>query len=270
MPNRARGALRRRSTTLRAAIAAATVAVAVLVFPGQAQAASTCTNYATITQGKYYVNNNLWGADAGNGWQCSWDSYQSGNTIGWGTSWSWTSKTPAQDSSVKSYASSVLGWHWGWKTSGSQLPVQISANKRVQADWNFTVTQRTPNTMNVAYDLWFHDKSNPDWPDQPTDELMVWLYRAGGAGPLGTKVATVTVAGTSWDLYEGNIGWQVHSFVRTGNTTSASLNLSDFANALVSRGYISNSKYLSGIEAGTEVFHGDGQLDTSSYSVSVS
>ncbi|MGW0826943.1 GH12 family glycosyl hydrolase domain-containing protein [Streptomyces sp. NPDC002845] len=89
-------------------------------------------------------------------------------------------------------------------------------------------------------------------------------------GPLGTKVATVTVAGTTWDAYEGNVGWQVHSFVRTSNTTYASLNLSDFANVLVSRGHINSSTYLSGVEAGTEVFHGDGRLDTNSRSVSVS
>ncbi len=269
MTQQSNGPSRIRKPALRAAIAAATAATAVLFFPGQAQAASTCTNYGTITQGKYYLSNNLWGSDSGNGWQCVWDSYQSGNTTGWGTSWSWTSKTPAQDNSVKSYTSSVLGWHWGWKTSGTQLPVQLSAGKRVQANWNFTVTQRTPNTMNVAYDLWFHNKSNADWPDQPTDELMVWLYRSGGAGPLGTKVATVNVAGASWDLYEGDIGWKVHSFVRTSNTTSANLNLADFSNVLVGRGYISSSKYLSGIEAGTEVFRGDGQLDTNSYSVSV-
>jgi hypothetical protein len=171
---------------------------------------------------------------------------------------------------VKSFASEVLGWHWGWKTSGTQLPVQLSANRQVQTNWNFTVTERTPNTMNVAYDLWFHNKPNPDWWDQPTDEMMVWLYRAGGAAPMGTKVATVNIAGTTWDLYEGDIGWKVHSFVRTSNTTSVSLNLTDFTKALVSRGLISSSTYLSGVEAGTEVFRGDGQLDTGSYSVTVS
>jgi hypothetical protein len=246
------------------------VLVGLLLGPtGTAHAASTCTASATITQGKYYVNNNLWGRDAGNGWQCSWDSYQSGNTIGWGTNWDWTSKSPAQDNSVKSYASSVLGWHWGWKTTGTQLPTQLSARKAVRTDWSFNVRHNRPGTMNVAYDLWLHDKANPDWPDNPTDEVMIWLYRTGGAGPVGSKVATLNIGGATWDLYQGDIGWKVHSFIRTSNTTSASLDLSQFTRALENRGSLSSNKYLSSVQAGTEVFHGAGQLDTTAYSVTV-
>ena len=97
---------------------------------------------------------------------------------------------------------------------------------------------------------------------------MVWLYHGGGVSPVGSKVATVTVDGTSWDLWEGNVGWQVHSFVRTSNTSSQSLNLTDFYNALISRG-LSSSKYLISVESGTEIFTGAGRLDTTSYSVNV-
>jgi hypothetical protein len=94
---------------------------------------------------------------------------------------------------------------------------------------------------------------------------MIWLYRAGGAGPLGTFQATVNLAGTSWDLYRGNIGWNVFSFVRRTNTTNQTLNIRDFLNHLVSRGWVSNSKYLTSVEAGTEVFIGNGRVDTNSY-----
>lgn len=259
----------RRHRPLRSALIAVVLsATAVLGMPSTASAAHTCAAYETITQGKYYVNNNLWGQDNGNGWQCAWDTYQSGDTIGWGTSWDWTSKA-GQNSSVKSYTSSVLGWHWGWKTQNTQLPTQLSANRPVRTSWNFNVTQNNVNTLNVAYDLWLHDIPNPDWQSQPTDEVMIWLYTAGGAGPVGSKVATLNVGGASWDLYQGDIGWKVHSFVRTSNTTSANLNLADFTNALVNRGSIANSKYLSSVQAGTEVFNGRGQLDTNSYTVTV-
>ncbi|MFF4134694.1 hypothetical protein ACFY1B_24765 [Streptomyces mirabilis] len=47
--------------------------------------------------------------------QCVWDTSRSGDTIGWGTNYTWTSKADKANS-VKSYASTVLGWHWGWKT----------------------------------------------------------------------------------------------------------------------------------------------------------
>ncbi|WP_246460101.1 hypothetical protein [Streptomyces himalayensis] len=47
------------------------------------------------------------------------------------------------------------------------------------------------------------------------------------------------------------------------------MNLDDFAQALVRRKLLSKDKYLSGVEAGTEVFKGAGRLDTKAYSVDV-
>ncbi|MFH8775191.1 hypothetical protein ACIF83_40810 [Streptomyces sp. NPDC085866] len=47
------------------------------------------------------------------------------------------------------------------------------------------------------------------------------------------------------------------------------LNLDDFTQALVRRKLLSDDKYVSGIEAGTEVFKGSGRLDAKSYSVDI-
>jgi hypothetical protein len=99
--------------------------------------------------------------------------------------------------------------------------------------------------------------------------MMVWLFHAGGAGPVGTRQATVSINGTSWDLYRGNIGWNVFSFVRTSNTTSSNLNLKDFSDNLISRGWLNNSKYLTSVQAGAEVFIGKGRLDNNAYSVTI-
>jgi hypothetical protein len=115
----------------------------------------------------------------------------------------------------------------------------------------------------------FDTKNNADWQDQPTDEVMVWLNRQGGAGPLGTKYGSVSLGGAMWDIYQGDIGWKVYSFVRRTNTTRADLDLDDFTQALVRRKLLSNNKYLSGIESGSEVFRGSGRLDTKSYSVDI-
>jgi hypothetical protein len=159
-------------------------------------------------------------------------------------------------------------WHWGWRNSNTGLPVQISANRSVNTGWNFGV-QHSGGAMNVAYDLWLHTFPDPTWEHNPSDEIMVWLYRSGGAGPVGTYQATVNIGGTSWDLYRGNIGWNVFSFLRTSNTTSSTLDLRDFLNHLVSRGWVSNSKYLTSVQAGAEIFIGDGQVDTHSYYANV-
>ncbi|MER5219156.1 GH12 family glycosyl hydrolase domain-containing protein [Streptomyces flaveus] len=250
------------AVTALAAGASVTVAMA-------GEEAKKCAAFDTITMGKYYVNNNLWGQDDGTGTQCVWDNSRSGNTISWGTDYSWTSKA-GKENAVKSYSSTVLGWHWGWKVdkASTELPVRVGDRKRVNTSWEFSVSSG-PGTMNVAYDLWLHSKNTADWQDQPTDEIMVWLNRQGGAGPLGSKVGRVSLGGAMWDIYEGDIGWKVHSFVRVANTTKATLNLDDFTQALVRRKLLSNDKYVSGIEAGTEVFRGKGRLDTKAFSVDI-
>ncbi|CAL9536741.1 Endoglucanase S [Streptomyces sp. enrichment culture] len=282
MPSRRRGrrtALAARTARIGTAVAAALAVAASLTAastasaapspraPGKASAkasAGTCDAFGTIPMGKYYVNNNLWGQDSGQGWQCAWDTHRSGDTIGWGTEWQWSGVSHE----VKSFTSAVLGWHWGWQSDATELPVRLSDNRSVRTSWRYAVSP-DPGTMNVAYDLWLHDRVAEDWEDQPTDEVMIWTYRSGGAGPLGRKTGTVNIGGATWDLYQGDIGWKVHSFVRTSNTTSVDLDLNDFLRALQQRGSVSPAKYLSSVQAGTEVFTGAGRLDTSAYSVDV-
>jgi hypothetical protein len=251
--------------TVRAVVVLALVAGGGLLAAPPASAATDCAPFGSITVGRYWLNNNLWGQNSGSGTQCITSSSSSGTQIGWSTNWSWT----GQSNSVKSYDSSVLGWHWGVKVPNTGLPTQLSANRNVNTSWQYAVTQNGANTLNVSYDLWLHTISNPTFANNPTDEVMVWTFRAGGAGPVGTRQATVSIGGTNWDLYRGNIGWNVFSFVRTTNTTSVSLNLRDFLNNLVSRGWMANSKFLTSVEAGTEVFIGSGRLDTSRYSTTI-
>ena len=121
-----------------------------------AKAAQICNNGGSITMGKYWLNSNLWGASSGSGSQCIWDTSTNGSTIAWGTSWNWT----GQANSVKSYDSSVLGWHWGWKNSNTGLPVQLSSNTPVQTSWNFNLNQTTPGGIDVSYDTWLSPNAN--------------------------------------------------------------------------------------------------------------
>lgn len=247
------------------ALVVATAPHAAPAHAAPAHAAGTCAAFGTIGQGKYWINNNFWGQDSGSGTQCVWDTHTSGSTIGWGTDWNWTGRPNA----VKSFASSVLGWHWGWRLSGTGLPVRLSDNRSVRTGWTYRVTNTGAATMNVAYDLWLHTRPDPTWEHNPSDEVMIWLHRTGGAAPVGTRQATVRLGGASWDLYRGNIGWNVFSFVRTSNTSSVTLDLRDFLNDLSGRGWLPRDKYLTSVQAGTEVFVGQGRLDTDSYYTNV-
>ncbi|MBN2576029.1 MAG: hypothetical protein JXP73_15810 [Deltaproteobacteria bacterium] len=218
------------------------------------------TKDASIDLGKYWINNNQWGTSGASGSQSIWSTCSSGNTIGWGTEWSWSG-----GSGVKTYASAVLGWQWGWKLGNTGLPVQLSANKNITSGWTYRV--QPGQTMNVAYDLFAHTQSNPGTNDDPSDEIMIWLYANGGAAPIGSPKATVTIGGVSWEFWQGsNNRWMVHSYLRSGNaSTGATVVISDFLKDLTANRGLSSSKHLTSIQAGTEVTSGNGRLDTDQY-----
>ncbi len=240
------------------------VTMAVLLNSQTAQAAQVCGNGQSIPMGKYYLFSNLWGANSGTGKQCIWDVSNNGANIAWGTSWNWS-----EPGGVKSYNSAVLGWHWQKQTpdDATGLPLQLSAHQPVKTTWTYANNQNGSSaTFNVAYDLWLHTMSNPAT-DNPSDEVMLWLYKQGNIHPVGSPVATVGMDGATWTLWEGaRSSWQVHTFVRSGNIVGAqALNLSDFLNYLVAQKGLSAAKYLTGVEAGSEVWSGNAELDTSSY-----
>ncbi|HEX7501203.1 MAG TPA: hypothetical protein VF524_13005 [Polyangia bacterium] len=74
-------------------------------------------------------------------------------------------------------------------------------------------------TIDVAYDLFAHTQSNAGTNDNPSDEIMIWLYKNGGAAAIGNATATVSIGRASWQLYESNNNrWPVHSYVRASSS----------------------------------------------------
>lgn len=226
-----------------------------------------CKNGDSLIQGKYHLYNNLWGADTGSGAQCLWGaSSNNGSHIGWGTHWSWT----GANNSIKSFAAVVLGWHWGWRIANTGLPIQLSSIQSARTSWSFNLTQKTPGEINVTYDIWLGKKAKHN-DENPTGEIMIWLYHSDNIHPIGSKQAREVIADTIWDLWQGPhpvSGWPVYSFVRKVNTNSDSLDLMDFFNYLFFHGLL-KSDYLLSIEAGPEVINGTGRLDTTFYSVDI-
>ncbi|GAA2116055.1 GH12 family glycosyl hydrolase domain-containing protein [Actinomadura alba] len=238
------------------------LALAPLAVAAPGRATTTCSPGGSIVTGRYWLVNDIEAA-AGKGWQCVWDNWRTRSAIGWGTSWSWSGRPE----SVKSFTGSVLGWRWGWKTSGTGLPTRLSEDRSVKSAWRFQPP--SSGRFTIGYDLWLHDEAKPGADSSPTDEVAVWLYRSGGTQPLGNRIGAVRVDDTTWDLYEGVKGWQVYTFVRSENTSSVNLDLGDFLDYLRSNLGLSSGKYLSGVEAGAGVFTGSGQLSTTSYYSSV-
>ena len=144
--------------------------------------------------------------------------------------------------------------------------MRIAERLSILTSASFSITN--PGVQNVAYDCWFHPTDQPTNKSEPTDELMIWVARFGGAGPLGKVQGRVEIGGATWDVYRGRLAWNVFSFVRVANVTSWTIDLRDFTDYLVSvKGWMEKEKYLTSVQFGSEIFKtdGDGSLDVTAY-----
>ncbi|WP_410813875.1 GH12 family glycosyl hydrolase domain-containing protein [Micromonospora sp. 067-2] len=246
--------------------------LAVGATPAYAYWTNTCDDWQSLFYGKYQTINNKWGHTVNNwgtGWQCVGRDTDN-TTNGWQADLSWSNSSSEQwdEYHIKAFPSTVVGWQWGYANPDrGGLPVHLWENKNVWTNWSFQ-NQVGDQKSDAIYDLWLDWSDNPS--SQPTDEVMIFLDYTAGAHPESNKVATVDLAGATWDVYRSTDSWQVISFVRTATTTSASMNLRDFLGYAVDAGWLDPNKYLISVQAGFEVWRGAGKYITTDYNVSVS
>jgi len=210
--------------------------------------------------GMYTLYNDLWGmSSATSGSQSTQETSASGTSVAWETTWNWEGAS----SQVKSYAN--LGIN-------NNLGKTLSSISSIQTTWDWTYTSAENVVADVSYDLWLSNNPAPGTANSAsTYEIMIWLSARGGAGPVGSQVATANVAGTSWALHQGTVeNWTVFSFVAPSEITSFSADLMDFFNYLVqNNGVSASSNYFTGGGAGTEPFTGSATLTTTALSIVV-
>lgn len=239
------------------------VLLAVLGFAAPAHAAPViCEQYgsARIQNGRYIVQNNVWGASTA---QCIDVNQNGGFTVTQAAHNNPTNGAPA------AYPSIYAGCHYANCTSDSGLPVR--ADDAAFRDVRSQVSMSYPGsgTYNASYDLWFDPTPRTDGQNTGA-ELMIWLNRQGPIQPIGSQVATVNLAGGTWEVWYGNVGWNVISYVRTSATTSLDFAVETFYADAVSRGYAQRSWYLTSIQAGFEPWVGGAGLAVNSFSVTTS
>ncbi|PYH44324.1 putative endoglucanase [Aspergillus saccharolyticus JOP 1030-1] len=214
-----------------------------------------CEQYGSVTAGDFTLYNDLWGESSGTGSQCTGVDSASGDTIAWHTSWSWSGGS----SSVKSYANAALTF----------TPQTLKSISSIPTSWKWSYSGSSI-VADVSYDTFLAESAS----GSNKYEIMIWLAALGGAGPIsstGSTVATPTLSGVTWDLYSGPNGdTTVYSFVASSTTEDFCGDLMDFYNYLVEYEGLSDSLYLTTLEAGTEPFTGsDAKLTVSEYSVSI-
>jgi cellulose 1,4-beta-cellobiosidase len=176
--------------------------VAALGFGLTAPAQTTCAQFATIpvANGEYNIQTNEWNSSAQQCLTISGSSF----TVSTANFSLPTNGPPA------TYPSIYKGRHWGNCTTGSNLPLQVGNIGAATSSWN---TTPAPGNWNTAYDIWVNQTATTS--GQPNGaEIMIWINHQGPSQPAGSKVATATIGGATWDVWIGNAGWNIVSYVR--------------------------------------------------------
>ncbi|MDU0313850.1 hypothetical protein RKE38_09130 [Phycicoccus sp. M110.8] len=190
----------------------------------QAPVGSVCTNpYFTtsdpnggVTDGGFYVHNNLWNASKypGTKGTTSVCSYHSWNHVATASNSSGTGEVKTYPNVHKDYSGRTI----------ASFPKLVSS---------FAATSPNVGIYDVAYDLWLNGV--------PNDEVMIWTDNHGQY-PAGNRFATgISVGGHTWDVYATSGNGYI-AFVPSGGArlTSGTIDIKAMLDYLVSQGRVTN------------------------------
>lgn len=219
--------------------AGATPAVAYAGPP--ADAVEVCDKFGSdpVADGKYFVQNNQWGADSP---QC---------VAAWDVGFEVTKADHHSSGGVPAaYPALVAGCHYGNCTKDTLMPRPVAGVSELTSDWSVVVPD--DGEWNVAYDIWFDPTARRDGTATGL-ELMIWLDKQGPQQPLGSRTATANIGGAEWEVWTGDNGTPVISYVRTEAAHSVTgLDLMAFAADATERDMIQPDWYLTSVQAGFE------------------
>ncbi|MFY1574702.1 GH12 family glycosyl hydrolase domain-containing protein [Verrucosispora sp. WMMD703] len=247
--------------TLRAVVAvglAAAGSIVAVALGGTASAdTQICEQYgSTVIQNRYVVQNNRWGTTAQ---QCI-------NVTNNGFEIITQNGSSPTNGAPTAYPSVFLGCHYTNCSPGTNLPIQVSQISSATSSINYRYVSN--GTYNASYDIWLDPSPKRDGVNQM--EIMIWFNRQGPIQPIGSPVGNANIDGRNWEVWRGSNGSNnVISYVAPSAISSANLNLLAFINDTRNRGAITNSWYLTSIQAGFEPWQGGVGLAVTNFSAAV-
>lgn len=150
---------------------------------------------------------------------------------------------------------------------GVNLKQQLSTVSSIPAYFQWDRTNTTEFKGANVFDF-ITSPTKGDGDSTASSEFMLFLQIWGGQVPIGYAegpVATPTMYGTSWKLYEGTNPFNqvtVRSMLPDNEFQGEFQgDLKEWLGFMVTQGYISDSEYLNVGNAGSEVFYGSAQMD---------
>jgi cellulase/cellobiase CelA1 len=216
-----------------------------------------CEQYGSTTiQGRYVVQNNRWGTTAE---QCI-------NVTNNGFEIRTLNGSSPTNGAPTAYPSVFFGCHYTNCSPGTNLPMQVSQISSATSSISYRYVSGA--TYNASYDIWLDPSPKRDGVNQM--EIMIWLNRQGSIQPIGSVVGTTNLAGRTWEVWRGSNGSNnVISYVAQSTISSLNFSVLDFINDTRNRGAITNSWYLTSIQAGFEPWQGGVGLAVTSFSANV-
>ena len=209
----------------------------------------SCDQWGQTTIGNTTYYNDIWGSGAGS--QCIWLSADQ-------TQWGVAANHPS-GGNVKSYPN-----------------ISLSPGKAISAfntyTSSFEITVPSGGAWEVAYDIWVRNGSTEI-------EIMLWMnFTQGNVFPASSTtdpaVSSVTTGGHTWNVYYGGYGGHdVISLLRTTNTTSATVDIKDIFDWLITnKGTFDSSWTLYQVQFWPEIVSDGGvqSFVVNNYSVSSS
>ena len=245
-----------RAVTAAALLAAASVTSFAIAGPANADT-QICEQYGSTTiGGRYVVQNNRWGTTAQ---QCI-------NVTSTGFAITAQQGVGSTSGAPVSYPSIFLGCHYTNCSPGTNLPIQVSSISSATSSISYNYVSNS--TYNASYDIWLDPTPRRD--GVAAMEIMIWFNKQGAIQPIGSQVGTTTVGGRTWQVWQGSNGANnVISYVAPSAISSWNFSVLDFINDVRNRGAITNSWYLTSIQAGFEPWIGGTGLAVTNFSAAV-
>ena len=196
--------------------------------PGNAQSG--------ITKGKYFVTNDSWNAGHYTGLSqtlhvCNYNSWYAIATM----------NNDSGDGAVKTSPNVQETWY--------PTPTKLSKWRSITSQFSDVPPGAGPDygTWEFEYDIWLNGLA-----DSNSTEVMIWTYN-NGQSPGGSPSGSFTDAGHTYDVYHSSPPYQYVAFVDRSNNLSGNVNLLDFLNYVISRGWMPSSSTLYQICNGVEL-----------------
>jgi hypothetical protein len=195
-----------------------------------------------VTKGNYYITNDSWNGRRYNGlaqalYVCNYNSWYAIAAM----------NNDSGDGAVKTSPNVQETWY--------PTPTKLSSWKSITSQFSDVPPGTGPNygVWEFEYDIWLNGLA-----DSNSTEVMIWTYNNGQA-PSGSPIGSFTSAGNTYVVYHSPSPKQYIAFLDLSHNLSGHINLLDFFNYVISRGWIPRSSTLYQICHGVELVSTNGK-----------